>query len=215
MEAAKGGVAGTEGTRRDGEVSPERVPCKHSQAAGVMSRITVGSMGLLLAVIGAPVAAAQEGIPFSQHGTVSQRVGYNDIAISYNRPVARGRSLFGGVVRWGRIWNPGADSATTIEVSRDVEVEGQSLPAGSYTLWMGPQPAPAPWTVIFSKALHVFHTPYPGEQHDALRLAVTPEAGAHMEVLAFYFPVVAPDSAVLRMHWGTTVVPLRIRVRNQ
>jgi hypothetical protein len=61
----------------------------------------------------------------------------------------------------------------------------------------------------------VFHTPYPGEQHDALRLAVTPEAGAHMEVLAFYFPVVAPDSAVLRMHWGTTVVPLRIRVRNQ
>ncbi len=180
-----------------------------------MSGNAGGIVVLLLAVAGAPALGAQEGIPFSQHGTVSQRVGYTDIAISYNRPVARGRALFGGVVRWGRVWNPGADSATTIGFSRDVEVEGQQLVAGSYTLWMVPEPAPEPWTVIVSKAVHVFHTPYPGEQHDVLRLSVTPEEGAHMEVLAFYFPVVAPDSAVLRMHWGTTVVPLRIRVRNQ
>jgi hypothetical protein len=178
-----------------------------------MVRNAGGVVALLFAVTGA-AAQAQEGIPFSQHGTVSQRVGYTDISISYNRPVARGRELFGGVVRWGRIWNPGADSATTIEFSRDVEIEGQSLPAGSYTLWMIPQPAPEAWTVIFSKSVHIFHTPYPGEQHDALRLAVTPERGAHMEVLAFYFPVVAPDSAVLRMHWGATAVPLVIRVRN-
>ncbi|MBI2073147.1 MAG: DUF2911 domain-containing protein [Gemmatimonadetes bacterium] len=179
-----------------------------------MSRNAGGVVALLLVVVGAPAADAQQGIPFSQHGTVSQRVGYTDIAISYNRPVARGRTLFGGVVRWGRIWNPGADSATTIELSRDVEIEGQPLAAGSYTLWMMPQPAPEPWTVIFSKAVHVFHTPYPGERHDALRLTVMPEAGAHMEVLAFYLPVVAPDSAVLRMHWGTTIVPLRIHVHN-
>jgi hypothetical protein len=162
----------------------------------------------------APRAGAQEGIPFSQHGTVSQRVGYTDIAIVYNRPVARGRTLFGGVVRWGRIWNPGADSATVVTFSRDVMVEGMPLAAGSYSLWMIPQPEPDPWTVIFSRAAHVFHTPYPGEEHDALRVAIRPEAGEHMEVLAFYFPVVAPDSAVLRMHWGRTVVPLRIRVHN-
>ncbi len=180
-----------------------------------MSRNVSGVVALLVLGVGASSADAQQGIPFSQHGTVSQRVGYTDIAISYNRPVARGRTLFGGVVRWGRIWTPGADSATMIEVSRDVDVEGQSLAAGSYTLWMAPQPEPEAWTVIFSKAVHVFHTPYPGEQHDVLRLPVKPEPGAHMEVLAFYFPVVAPDSAVLRMHWGTTVVPLRIRVHHQ
>src|SRR5256885_150910 len=34
-------------------------------------------------------------IPRSQHGSVTQRVGTTDIAISYNRPVARGRTLFG------------------------------------------------------------------------------------------------------------------------
>ena len=51
-------------------------------------------------------------VPRSQHGTVTQRVGTTDITISYNRPVARGRTLFGddGVVHWGRLWHPGADS---------------------------------------------------------------------------------------------------------
>ena len=170
---------------------------------------------LALAVVSASAAGAQEGIPFSQHGTVSQRVGYTDIAITYNRPVARGRTLFGGVVRWGRVWNPGADSATSIALSKDVLVNDQPLPAGQYTLWVTPQPEPEPWTVIFSRATHVFHTPYPGEQHDVLRLSIRPEQGAHMEVLAFYFPVVAPDSATLRLHWGTTIVPLRIRVNNE
>lgn len=170
---------------------------------------------LLLTLLGAPAANAQEGIPFSQHGTVTQRVGSTDVAISYNRPVARGRTLFGGVVRWGRVWNPGADSATTIWFSRDVVFEDRQVAAGSYTLWVIPQPAPESWTVILSRAVHVFHTPYPGEEHDAVRFNLTPEEGAHMEVLAFYFPVVAPDSAVLRLHWGTTIVPLRIRVNHR
>ncbi len=178
--------------------------------------LTSSSIVLLLATAAsASPAAAQSEIRPSQHGTVSQRVGYTDIAITYNRPVARGRTLFGEVVNWGRIWTPGADSATMIEFSRDVEVEGQALKAGSYSLWLVPRPAPEPWTVIFSRAVHIFHTPYPGERQDVLRFTVTPAPGEHMEVLAFYFPVVAPDSAVLRMHWGTTVVPLRIRVHNR
>jgi hypothetical protein len=33
-----------------------------------------------------------------------------------------------------------------------------------------------------------------------------------METLAFYFPVVTRDGATLDMHWGTTVVPMRVTV---
>jgi DUF2911 family protein len=153
--------------------------------------------------------ALSQGIPFSQHGSVSQRVGFTEITIQYNRPVARGRRLFGHLVPWHRLWHPGADSATTITFSRPVQVEGQPLAAGSYTLWTIPDSTQ--WTVIFSRALHVFHTPYPGDSLDVLRVSVTPESGAHMEVLAFYFPIVGADSATIRLHWGTTIVPLRIR----
>jgi uncharacterized protein YndB with AHSA1/START domain len=172
-------------------------------------------LGILLLSMGgvsclAPPAAAQDRmIPWSQRASVSQHVASTEISLAYSRPVARGRTLFGGVVPWRRPWNPGADSATTIAVSRDVEVEGQTLRAGRYTLWAIPEPAS--WTVIFSRAVDILHTPYPGEGFDALRLTVKPERGEHMETLAFYFPVVQQDSALLRLHWGETIVPLRIR----
>ncbi len=169
----------------------------------------VPAVVLLAALLAAPAAVGQ-GIPFSQRGGVFQRVGYTDITITYSRPVARGRALFGGLVPWDRPWNPGADSATTITFSRDVTVAGGNLAAGRYTLWAVPR-ADTTWTVIFSRAVDVLHIPYPGERHDALRVAVVPQRGDHMEVLAYYFPVVARDSAVLRLHWGETIVPLVIR----
>ena len=149
--------------------------------------------------------------PRSQHGTVTQNIAGTDVTISYNRPVARGRELFGPIVHWGRIWHPGADSATTISFSRAVTIDGKALPAGRYTLWTIPEEAPKLWTVIFNRGVGVWHTNYPGESQDALRLTVTPETGAHMESLTYYFPLVDADSAVLRLHWGTTIVPLSIR----
>src|SRR5512139_3918359 len=89
-----------------------------------------------LVATSASLARAQ-GIPFSQHGEVSQRVAFTDITISYNRPTARGRVIYGdsAIVRWGRVWNPGADSASRITFSRAVTVEGKPVDAGSYSLW--------------------------------------------------------------------------------
>ena len=156
----------------------------------------------------APDGAMAQQVPWSQRAEVHQRVAFTDISITYSRPVARGRTLFGGVVRWDAPWNPGADSATTISSSREILVEGQPLPAGRYTLWT--IPGRDRWTVIFSRAVDVYHTPYPGERLDALRVNVTPERGDHMETLAFYFPTVERDRAVLRLHWGETVVAIRI-----
>jgi hypothetical protein len=166
---------------------------------------------MLVVMIATSVPACAQRIPLSQHAAISQRVGTTDISITYNRPVARGRALFGDLVPWGRVWHPGADSATTIFFSHDVRVEGRDLAAGRYTLWTIPQTDQ--WTVIFSRAVDVYHEPYPGEDRDVLRVTVTPEHGEHMEVLAYYFPVVAADSAVLRLHWGETIVPIRIRTR--
>ena len=37
-----------------------------------------------------------------------------------------------------------------------------------------------------------------------------PESVSHMESMAIYFPMVRRDSAVMRIHWGTTAVPVRI-----
>jgi hypothetical protein len=166
---------------------------------------------LVILFAGAASIAGAQGVPFSQHGSVAQRVSHTNIAIEYNRTVARGRALFGALVKWDTIWHPGADSATWISFDKDVTFEGKALARGEYSIWLIPREN-TPWTLILSSASRVFHSPYPGAQHDVLRVDVTPEKGAHMEALAYYFPVVARDSVVLRMHWGETILPMRIRV---
>jgi hypothetical protein len=145
----------------------------------------------------------------SQHGSVSQQVAGTTITLEYNRPVARGRSLFGALVPYGRVWCPGADNCTTIQVSTDVKINNQALVAGTYSLWAEPQQDK--WTIIFNSAQPVFHTRYPSDR-DVLRVQATPREGTHMETLAFYFPVVEGKHAELVLHWGTVVVPIEIDV---
>lgn len=164
---------------------------------------------------GATEVASSEIIPLeevrkSQAAAVSQRVANTEITLTYSRPVARGRALFGSLVPYDEVWNPGADQATAIAFTRDVQVNGQPLPAGKYSLWVIPRAED--WTIIFNRAADVYHTPYPGEAQDALRLTIRPERGPHMEALAFYFPTVEGKETELRMHWGDVMVPLSVRV---
>ena len=164
------------------------------------------SLALLLA--SACAADAQPGRR-SQRGTVAQFVNGAQVTITYYRPVLRGRTPFPGIVSWGRTWTPGADSATRVETTRDIEVEGSRLAAGRYSLWVIPRER-EPWTVIFNRAADAFHLTY-DEAQDVLRVQAQPTTSASMETLGFYFPLVDGDSAVLHLHWGTTVLPIRVR----
>ena len=67
-----------------------------------------------------------------------------------------------------------------------------------------------PWPVIFSNKINIYHTPYPGEEYDALRFEVQPIGASHMETLAWYFSVADREQGELRMHWGDTVVAMSV-----
>lgn len=185
---------------------PSRNPPRAFLALGAFLVLAVCIAGMLFWSRGHVLA--QNPRP-SQHGSVGQQIAGTRIEIEYNRPVARGRKLFGSLIKWGETWCPGADQATSIEVSTNVQVNGKTLPAGTYSVWAEPQPDR--WTIIFSKAYPTFHTPYP-RGRDALRVDATPRDGDHMETLSFYFPVVDGKHAELVLHWGPVVVPLEIEV---
>ena len=181
-------------------------PTHRSQMNKAQTRIAL--LGTLVACNGGPIGA--QGYPASQRGSVTQSIAFTQISVTYGRPVARGRNIFGDVVRWDRIWHPGADSATRISISHDILVEGQPLAAGDYSLWLMPH-ASAPWTVIFHRKARAFHVPYPGDDGVALRVDVTPDSASHMETMAIYFPLVLREDAVMRVHWGTLALPIRIK----
>jgi len=168
-------------------------------------------IGATLVLAAEPMACQRAPRPRrSQPATVSQTVGDARLTITYNRPVARGRTLFGGIVRWGDTWCPGADEATALETTADLMFGGQRLPQGKYTIWA--VPGESEWQLIFSNAVNVWHVPYPGADQDRMRVKLTPQKGPHMESLAFYFPMSDLRAATLRLHWGETFVEVPIEV---
>jgi hypothetical protein len=172
----------------------QRVAARLTRAAGLM----------LLA----PAFLAAQVIRPSQAAEVMQWVGAAKIDITYHRPVARGRELFGKLVPFGKVWSPSADSAAVFTTSAPLRVNGSPLAAGAYTIWT--IPGETEWTVIFSSVHPVHHMFYP-EGKDALRVKAVSRSGDHLETLAIYFPMVDADSAEMVIHWGKAIVPLRIR----
>jgi hypothetical protein len=166
---------------------------------------------MLAALLVLTLGVAQNPVRASQHGTVTQQVGATTLSVEYNRPVARGRELFGSLVPYDRVWCPGADDCTTFATSTDIVVEGKTLPAGTYTVWT--KPGRDRWSIIFNKAHPTFHTQYSRvADQDLLTIEVTPRTASPMETLAFYFAVVNAKHAELVLHWGTVAVPISIDV---
>jgi hypothetical protein len=155
-----------------------------------------------------PLPASLEAQPRrSQRAEIMQMVGDTRIEAMYIRPVARGRELFGQLVPYGRVWTPSADTAMRLTFSTDVQIDGQALKAGSYSVWAIPDSTA--WTVIFNSNASVFHLRH-REDDDVLRVTAKVDSLPHVETLALSFPIVDGRKAVMQIQWGTTAVSLAI-----
>jgi hypothetical protein len=82
--------------------------------------------------------------PFSK---IEQKVGLTDVTLEYSRPAMRGRTIFGNLVPFGKVWRTGANANTKITFSNDVMVGDKTLKAGSYAIFTIPQADK--WEVVF------------------------------------------------------------------
>ena len=167
------------------------------------------AVALLVAILPATARSQALASPFA---TISQKIDSTTITVEYYRPSVRGRTIFGRLVRWGTVWTPGANWATTVEVDRDVTIEGQPLPRGKYSIWMIPAAKPQPWTVILNRNARRFHVVHPDSTDDQLRVHVAADASPHVETLTFSVPAVTRTSATLAFQWAETAVPLRVDI---
>jgi hypothetical protein len=163
-------------------------------------------------MLGAASPPARAQIRASERATVSQTVDGTVITVDYSRPQLRGRdSLWGKVVPHEEIWTPGANLSTSLQVSRDVKLAGQPLPAGKYSLWMVTKPGE--WTLHVHRNAALFHTRPPRLDDMLLSIPVTPTSTEKVEMLTFDFPRVWAEGTELRFRWGTTMVPIEILVQ--
>src|SRR3954466_13055280 len=85
----------------------------------------------------------------SPAATSEETFGITDVKVSYHRPAANGRQIFGGLVPYDVIWRAGANEPTLVTFSTPVKVEGQDVPAGTYSFFL--IPSQQQWTVVLNK----------------------------------------------------------------
>lgn len=73
------------------------------------------------------------------------------LEVHYSAPFKKGRQIFGDLVPYNRVWRTGANEPTTFTTSHAIEVGGQPLPAGTYSLWTIPNPEA--WTLILNSEI--------------------------------------------------------------
>lgn len=170
---------------------------------------------LLVALAFAPIVDPSAGtaqVRLSERATVSQTVDGTVITIDYARPRVRGRSpIFGRRVHWREVWTPGANMATTLEVSRDVTIDGHAVPRGRYSLWFVVDESER-WMLLLDTTWSRFHTSRPPEDGGRVRFPVRAVAGPVTEVLTFTFPDVSDTGTVLQFQWHDRMIRIPITV---
>lgn len=71
-----------------------------------------------------------------------------NVTVTYGQPSKKGRVIFGGLEKYGKVWRTGANNATEITFRKDVNFGGASVKAGTYTLFTIPEETE--WTVILN-----------------------------------------------------------------
>jgi hypothetical protein len=108
--------------------------------------------------------------PASPAASVTGKINGATITINYSSPSVKERVIWGELVPFNKIWRAGANAATTIEMDKDLVVEGQKLPAGKYSFFVIPNEKEC--VIIFNKVAKLSGTNNYNEKEDQLRVTV-------------------------------------------
>ena len=162
------------------------------------------------------ISNAQITIPqASPVSKVDQTVGLTQIGIEYHRPSAKGRSVYGELVPYGKNWRTGANENTTISFSQDVIIDGKPLAKGTYALFTTPKADS--WDIIFYKDTNNWGLPEEwSEEKVALKTSVKPESlNRLVETFTISFNNVTTEATNLELSWEKTIVSVKIEVPTQ
>ncbi len=141
----------------------------------------------------------------SPPATATGTINGTTVTINYSQPSVKGRKIWGGVVPYGQVWRSGANEATTIEFSKDVKVEGATLPAGKYGFFT--LPGENEWVIIFNKVSDQWGAFKYDAAQDALRVKVKPQTSkASNEKLLYTI-----DKSKVNLFWENLEVSFSVK----
>ncbi|HYF69213.1 MAG TPA: DUF2911 domain-containing protein [Ohtaekwangia sp.] len=167
----------------------------------------------------------------NQKSSVTQWIGLASITITYFSPDVhttdgedRTGHIWGELVPYGFTnpgygtssaapWRAGANENTTVHFSHDVVIQGKSLQAGTYGLFVDVQKE-GPWTWIFSTESNNWGHYHYDPSKDALRITATPTEAPYTEWLTYGFDEREKNSAVAYLQWEKKRIAFKVEVPN-
>lgn len=145
---------------------------------------------------------------------VSQEFSTSSIDITYSRPGMRGRKIFGELLPYGKAWRTGANGPTKIKIGEDLEICGQKVKMGEYTMYS--IPGRETWEIILTTAPGSMGADgYPIE-FDAARFKIRP-VRLEQDVQNFTIQIsdITFNTCKLELVWERTKIVLPIVAHNE
>lgn len=141
---------------------------------------------------------------------VTQEFALGDITLDYSRPGAKGRTIYGDLVPYGKIWRTGANYSTKITVTDIIQLEGNKVEPGTYAIYTIPNKDK--WEVMLYKDLTLGgNVSKYDKANEVLRFSVTPTALTEkVETFTINVADLRDNSATLELLWENTRVPIKI-----
>jgi hypothetical protein len=117
------------------------------------------------------------------------------------------RVVFGKLVPYGEVWRLGANAATELTTTGDLEVAGKKLAAGTYAMFAVPQADK--WTLVFNKDLGEWGAYKYNKDQDVLRVDVPAKKSADTyEAFTIAFD---DKGTALNLSWENTQVSVPVK----
>ena len=141
--------------------------------------------------------------------TIKQDFGLSSIELSYSRPGVKGRTVFGDLVPFGKVWRTGANQATTLTFGEEVMIGGKKIAPGKYGLLT--IPSKNNWIIIVTKQTDVTSPAAYKQDMDVVRVeSKANKLDDNVETFTMQFANVKSNSADLQIMWDRTSVSLPI-----
>lgn len=141
--------------------------------------------------------------------TIKQDFALSSIEIVYSRPNIKGRTVFGDLAPFGKLWRTGANAATRITFGEDVKVGGVAVKAGTYVLYSIPNKDE--WEVILNKGLNNWGIDGYKADEDVAKFKVKPMTlPTSVETFTMQIANVMPASADIQVMWEKTAIAIPV-----
>ena len=163
----------------------------------------------LLAIIASISLEAQIQTPAASPASkLMQTVGLTEVTVDYSRPSMRGRTVFGDLVPYGKLWRTGANAYTKVSFDTDVTISGQEVESGTYAIFT--KPGEKNWEVFFYADTKGGGTPRNWDDALVVAKATVPVYAMDMPVETFTITIddVKSTGANLGIIWENVYVAI-------